>query len=85
VLFIEAKPWDPEATPDALGRRLARLALHRVGLGRDVTRAHLDRIVAFLRAARPGASLELPRGVALRRDARGFRLGRFALPAGFPC
>jgi tRNA(Ile)-lysidine synthase len=75
-LCIEAKGWDPDSTPDALARRLARLALHRLGAGRDVTRAHLDRIVRFLRSARPGRSIELPLGLRLARDARGFRLDR---------
>jgi tRNA(Ile)-lysidine synthase len=75
-LCIEAKGWDPDTTPDALARRLARLALHRLGAGRDVTRAHVDRIVRFLRSAQPGRSIELPSGLRLARDARGFRLGR---------
>lgn len=75
-LCIEAKGWDNDSTPDALARRLARLALHRMGAGRDVTRTHLDRIVRFLRSARPGRSIELPMGLRLARDARGFRLDR---------
>jgi tRNA(Ile)-lysidine synthase len=83
-LCIEAKGWDPDTTPDALARRLARLALHRIGAGRDVTRAHLDRIVRFLRSAEPGRSLELPAGLRLARDARGFRLDRH-LPSWRGC
>jgi tRNA(Ile)-lysidine synthase len=75
-LCIEAKGWEADSTPDALARRLARLALHRMGAGRDVTRAHIDRIVRFLRSARPGRSIELPMGLRLARDARGFRLDR---------
>jgi tRNA(Ile)-lysidine synthase len=75
-LCIEAKGWDADSTPDALARRLARLALHRLGAGRDVSRSHLDRIVRFLRSARPGRSIEIPLGLSLTRDARGFRLGR---------
>jgi tRNA(Ile)-lysidine synthase len=78
-LCIEAKGWEPDSTPDALARRLARHALHRVGAGRDVTRAHLDRIVHFLRSARRGRSIELPMGLRLARDARVFRLGRHLL------
>jgi len=75
-LCIDAKGWDTETTPDALARRLARLALHRLGAGRDVTRAHIDRIVRFLRSAPRGRSIELPMGLTLAHDARGFRLGR---------
>jgi len=75
ALRIDAKGWEPEATPDALARRLVRLALHRCGAGRDVSRAHLDRVVAFLRSGRPRAAIELPGGLRLGRDAQGFRLG----------
>jgi hypothetical protein len=62
-----------------------RLALHRVGLGREVTRAHLERVLAFLREGRPGACLELPAGATLTRQARGFRLARFGLPPESAC
>jgi tRNA(Ile)-lysidine synthase len=75
-LCIDDKGWDAETTPDALARRLARLALHRLGAGREVTRAHIDRIVRFLRSARPGRSIELPMQLVLTRDVRGFRIGR---------
>jgi len=90
ALRIEAKGWEPEATPDALARRLVRLALHRCGAGRDVSRPHLDRAVRFLREARARAALELPGGLRLRRDAQGFRLGAEpapgpACPSGLPC
>ena len=72
ALRIDGKNWD---VPDALARRLARAALHRVGGGRDVSRVHLDRMVAFLRASRPRTGIELPGGLELEHDARGFRLG----------
>lgn len=85
TLCIEAEGWDPQHTPDAFARRLLREALHRLGAGRDVSRAHLDRSLRFLRAGRPGSGIELPGGLALRRDARGFRLGRFRLQTGGPC
>jgi hypothetical protein len=84
-LCIEADGWDPERTPDAFARRLLREALHRLGAGRDVTRAHLDRSLRFLREGRPGGRLELPGGLVLARDTRGFRLGRFSLQTGGPC
>ncbi len=83
-LCIEAKGWEPDATPDAVARRLARLALHRLGSGRDVTRAHIDRIVRFWRTAKPGRSIELPGGLALERNAREFCLARH-LPSRLGC
>jgi tRNA(Ile)-lysidine synthase len=73
-LRVSAEDWSE--TPDALARRLARTALVRVGAARDVSRAHLDRIVRFWRAGRRGRSIELPDGLVLSRDARGFRLAR---------
>ena len=85
VLRIEAGGWQREETPDALARRLVRSALHRLGAGRDVSRAHLDRAVAFLRAAAPGRVLELPGGLRLDREVQGFRLGRLGLRSGGPC
>jgi tRNA(Ile)-lysidine synthase len=90
ALRFDAKGWEPEATPDALARRLVRLALHRCGAGRDVSRSHLDRAVRFLREGRPRAALELPGGLRLRRDAQGFRLGPepasgIACPSEPPC
>jgi tRNA(Ile)-lysidine synthase len=83
-LCIDGKGWEPAATPDALARRLARLALHRFGAGRDVTRAHIERIVRFWRTAKPGRSIELPGGLALDCNARGFRIGRH-LPSRLGC
>jgi tRNA(Ile)-lysidine synthase len=75
-LRIEAKDWGASAVPEALARRLARVALHEVGAGRDVTRAHLERVVRFWRSGRPGTSIELPDGLRLERDVRGFSLAR---------
>jgi tRNA(Ile)-lysidine synthase len=84
-LRIEAVGWQPEATPDALARRLLRSALHRLGAGRDVSRTHLDRAVRFLREAPGGRTLELPGGLRLALDARGFHLGSASLRSGGPC
>jgi tRNA(Ile)-lysidine synthase len=84
ALRVESKGWDPASTPDALARRLARVAMRRMGAGRDVTRAHVERIVDFWRGARVGTALELPGGLRLARDARGFSLGR-NLPSGRGC
>jgi tRNA(Ile)-lysidine synthase len=83
-LRVAAAGWDANAVPDALARRLARLALHRVGAGREVSRAHLDRIVRFWRTARPGRAIELPSELVLSCDAQGFRLAT-RLPRGSGC
>ena len=72
-LVIDAKDWD--SLPEALARRLARAALERCGAGRLVTRVHLERATRFLTSGRPGTAIELPGGLRLQRDARGFRLG----------
>jgi len=66
--------------PEALARRLARLAWRQVGGGRDVSRRHLLRLLDFLRTARPGTAIELPGGIRLRRERGAFWLG----PAGGP-
>jgi tRNA(Ile)-lysidine synthase len=78
-LRTRAEDWDE--LPDALARRLARWGLRRCGGERDVTRVHLERMLAFLRTARLGAQLELPGGTRLERDREGFRLGPIE-PAG---
>ena len=64
--------WD--ALPVALARRLARRALHEAGAGRDVTRRHLERMLAFLAQGRTGAKLELPGGLILERERGRIRL-----------
>jgi tRNA(Ile)-lysidine synthase len=61
--------WD--ALPEALTRRLARRVLHEVGAGRDVSRRHLERMLAFVAGARTGKILQLPGGLVLERG-RGF-------------
>jgi len=78
-LRMRAEGWDD--LPDALARRLARWGLRRCGGERDVTRVHLERMLAFLRTARSGTQLELPGGTRLERDLEGFRLGPIE-PAG---
>jgi tRNA(Ile)-lysidine synthase len=72
-LWISAEPW--ASLPDALARRLVRHLLVRAGAGRDVTRRHLLRALAFLRSARPGTRIELPGGLGLARERRAYRLG----------
>ena len=60
-----------ESLPEALARRLARHALRAAGAGRDLSRRHLERTLAFLAKGRTGATLELPGGLRLVH-ARGF-------------
>jgi tRNA(Ile)-lysidine synthase len=68
------------ALPPALARRLARLALRRSGAARDVSRAHLERITAFLQSGRRGARLELPGGRVLARHGNVFKLSATLAP-----
>lgn len=68
-----------EQIPEALARRLARRALVAAGLGRDVSRRHLERMLDFLRRGRGAGRdrrLEFPRGVVLRRRDDHFALDR---------
>jgi len=78
-----------ESLPDALARRAVKRLLERAGGGRDITRRHLLRVLAFLRQgreARVGAVLELPGGLRLRADRSTFWLARLspADRAGLP-
>jgi tRNA(Ile)-lysidine synthase len=54
-----------DALPEALARRVVRLALRRSGAARDITRVHIERVVNALRSGRPGARIELPGGLQL--------------------
>jgi len=72
ALCIAAEGW--QQRPEGLARRLVRLALRRMGAGREVSRVHLLRMLAFLRCGQPPAEIELPIGLRLRREAGGFRL-----------
>jgi tRNA(Ile)-lysidine synthase len=81
-LQIEAKDWSE--MPEALARRLARWALVRCGEGRAVSRVHLERMLSFLRAGRPGTHIELPGRLRLERGAAGFRLGPIARERASP-
>lgn len=83
ALWIEVKDWG--SLPEALARRLARRALHRVGAGRSVTRRHLERMLHFIREARPQARLELPGGFELVRAGPRFRLSESAPLSGPRC
>jgi tRNA(Ile)-lysidine synthase len=65
-----------EALPEALGRRVVRLALRRSGAARDVSRVHLERVVNALRSGRPGSRIELPGGLELACEHDAFHLRR---------
>ena len=56
------------------GRRLVRHVLIEMGAGRDLSRAHLLRVLEFLRGGRRGAEIELPGGLRLERAAEAFVL-----------
>jgi tRNA(Ile)-lysidine synthase len=64
------------ALPAALARRLVRRVLHAAGAGRDLSRRHLERTLAFLARGRTGATLELPGGLVLVRARHAVRLVR---------
>jgi tRNA(Ile)-lysidine synthase len=72
-LVIDAKDW--AELPEALARRVARAALRRCGIGREVSRVHLRRVLAFLRKGRSGTRIELPAGRVLWRERSRIRLG----------
>jgi tRNA(Ile)-lysidine synthase len=72
TIWIDPGGWSE--VPEALARRLARWALRRAGIARDVSNIHLARVVQFLRSAAPGRELELPGRLVLAREAAQFRL-----------
>jgi tRNA(Ile)-lysidine synthase len=79
------------ALPPALARRVAREVLSRCGIGREVTRVHLERVLAFWSCAQPERRLELPLGRCSLRSRDGFRVGpvpdpnsETRAPAGIP-
>jgi tRNA(Ile)-lysidine synthase len=55
--------------PDAIARRALRRLLRAAGGARDVSRARLERSLAFVRRARCGAALDLPGGLRWRAGA----------------
>ena len=77
-LRIARSGW--EALPEALARRVARLALRRTGGARDISRVHIERVVNALRSGRPGSWIELPGGLELSCDRNAVRLRRIAVP-----
>lgn len=69
--------WDE--LPEALARRVVKRLLERAGAGRDTTRSHILRVLAFLGRGKdttPGTAIELPGGLRLRSERDAFRLVR---------
>jgi len=79
-LWIDRGGWSE--VPDPLARRLARRALRELGRGRDVTGAHLERMVDFWRSGRTGTYIELPGGLVMRCARDHFYLGASGAEAG---
>jgi tRNA(Ile)-lysidine synthase len=67
---------DFAALPEPIARRLLRGAIRELGGAREVSRAALDRSAAFVRGARTGAQLDLPRGLRWRAARDVCRLER---------
>ncbi len=67
-LRIAAAGWSKQ--PEALSRRLVKRVLIDIGAGRDLSRVHLMRVLAFLREGQLGTAIELPGGFRLARDQR---------------
>jgi tRNA(Ile)-lysidine synthase len=90
VHFREDQGWmqvigdDWQAMPDALARRLVRWGLRACGVGREASRTHIERMLAFLRDGRSGSHIELPGGVRLHKDRTGTRLGPVQSPGTAP-
>ncbi len=75
VLHFALEGWG--ALPEALARRIVRRGLVEAGLGRDVSRGVLLRVLAFVRGGRSvgrDKKLELPGGFQLRRVGDHFEL-----------
>ena len=75
LLRFAIEGWDE--LPEALARRVVRRGLVQAGLGRDVSKVQLLRVLAFLRRGRAAGrdkKMELPGGFRLRRVADHFEL-----------
>jgi tRNA(Ile)-lysidine synthase len=79
VLHFAIAGW--QGLPEALARRLVRRGLIEAGLGREVSRSSLMRVLAFLRRGRRAGRdkrVELPGGFVLRRVEDHFELSATA-------
>lgn len=82
-VVIQGAGWG--GVPDALARRLVVRLLCDLGIGREATRAHLERVIAFLRRGETtpaGRAIELPCGVRLMRSHSSFEA--FRIPVRTP-
>ncbi len=82
-LRIARHGW--EDLPEPLARRVVRLALRRSGAARDISRVHIERVVASLRSGRSGSRIELPGGLELACEHDAFRLRRTQVPGRGAC
>ncbi len=76
-----------EELPDGLALRVIRQGLHDAGRGRDVSRIHLERILAFLRKpdVETGRRIELPGGDSLVKTPSGYRFAIGGRDQFSPC
>ena len=80
VCRVAMEPWLGHA--EALGMRLVHYALCELGIARDVSLVHLERVLAFLEdpdgtsSASGRRTLELPGGVRVAHEGVAFRLYR---------
>ena len=72
-LWIDTSAW--QELPEALARRVARAALERAGVAREVERVHLERMLGLLANPRRGCVIQLPGGLSLQAEAGRARLG----------
>jgi tRNA(Ile)-lysidine synthase len=71
-LEVQRDGWSE--LPDALVLRLARAAFEEMGLGREVTGKHLERVMAFWRQGINGTRIELPGKLVLYCERERFWL-----------
>lgn len=71
-LEVQRDGWSE--LPDALVLRLARAAFEEMGLGREVTGKHLERVMAFWRQGINGTRIELPGKLVLHCERERFWL-----------
>lgn len=79
--WMDCDGW--ASLPDGLALRLARRTLGDLGIGRDATSVHLERLSAFLGAESAAGELELPGGVRVRRQ--GTRGHFYRVQGNRPC
>ena len=71
-LEVQRDGWSE--LPDALVLRLARRAFEEMGLGREATGKHLERVMVFWRHGSNGTRIELPGKLVLQCERERFWL-----------